>query len=282
MLENLIDDLNDKIANLSEHIKGLKQDSPDDSSYLLDLVHSDEWPLAVSPHKIINEASEEQKAQRAAAITRQLDLKIDSFSFLDFGCGEGYVADVVARIGNAKSSIGYDVVDTFKKDAACILTCDRSIVQEHGPYDVVLLHDVVDHIDPNSVVNELKFIKSILSPKGSVFVKCHPWCSRHGSHLYREMNKAFVHLIFTEKELQQLGISVEHTVSKVLYPVIEYSKWFAAAGFKMRKKPVQTIDGVETFFRKESLIRRRLMKLYSSNHLPTIQMQQSFVDFVLF
>ena len=68
---------------------------------------------------------------------------------LDFGCGEGHV--VVKASATAARSIGFDIVKTgvhdWEKSGKYLLTRNFDKVINSGPYDIILLYDVLDHCE---------------------------------------------------------------------------------------------------------------------------------------
>jgi len=68
-------------------------------------------------------------------------------------------------------------------------------------YDFILINDVLDHAaDP---LDMLEQVNKIRNPETKIVVRCHPWTSRHGTHVYKQMNKAFLHLIFNPYHYDQ-------------------------------------------------------------------------------
>jgi hypothetical protein len=67
---------------------------------------------------------------------------------------------------------------------------------------IVFLYDVLDH----AIDAEQAYIKEAhrcLAPNGTVYVRCHPWTSKHATHLYKQgINKAYFHLFLTWDEIR--------------------------------------------------------------------------------
>jgi 2-polyprenyl-3-methyl-5-hydroxy-6-metoxy-1,4-benzoquinol methylase len=252
-----------------------EQDAPDFNA-LLNLLNGNEWPEAVSSVLICND-SEEDKLERADGI---IDFINDSFgdkSVLDFGCGEGHIS---LKLGDlAHKSVGYDIVQSgvlsWESDGDYLLTTDFEKVKANGPYDIVLVYDVLDHCkDP---VEALKQIASVCKPTTKIIVRCHSWMSRHGAHLYKQKNKAWVHLFFTEKELNKMGLTID-PIQKCFFPIDTQNNWFKNAGFKIIKSnPIKTF--VEPFFRRPLLVAR--LPVEHKNKFPEWQMSQLFNDYTL-
>lgn len=250
------------------------------------------WPEAVPSELICDMKSTPDKQERAQGI---LDIIVDEDikdkSFLDFGCGEGFLAQVAAK--NAKIAVGYDIVQSgdLKWEAEadkCLLTTNMAEVQKHAPYDVICLYDVLDHVtDPIAV---LKQAKDLVGDMGRIYARCHPWCSRHGSNLYYEVNKAYIHLIFTEEELATLGYVAPPNI-KVLFPQMTYDKIIKASDLKIVSRYTDN-DPLESFFLNNDVIKQRILANWDApipfanpgwkiEKFPKDQLEQSFVDFVL-
>ena len=174
-------------------------------------------------------------------------------------------------------SIGYDLIQSgnleWNND---ILTTDWEVVENNGPFDFILLYDVLDHVEnPVEVLNK---IKKVCNLETKVFVRCHPFTCRHGGHLYHKMNKAFIHFIFTEEELAELGLKVD-IIQKTYTPIKDNNKWFSDAGFKVTVSDTITTP-VEDFFKNPIFMKKLPIHLYGNN-FPEFQMSQQFNDYVL-
>ena len=168
---------------------------------LIDFLQSADWPEA-APAFLICQNTEEDKTERAEGIINYIAENFTNKKFCDFGCGEGHVAREAGKI--AGYSIGYDVVkdgtlpwESTEYDYS--LTTDFEKIKQNGPYDIILLYDVLDHV--KSPEDVLKQVASISNANTKIFVRFHPWIGRHGGHLYKDLNKAWAHLVFTEEEL---------------------------------------------------------------------------------
>ena len=71
----------------------------------------------------------------------------------------------------------------------------------------------------------LNQVKSVCGPQTKIFTRCHSWMSRHGSHIYKQLNKAWVHLFFTEDELVKMGLKLDFTF-KYFFPLKTQQNWF--------------------------------------------------------
>lgn len=297
-LEGKVDAQAKAIDELKELIKPIPRQSltpvEGDFEVLKGLLQSDKWPAAVEPFLICSTDSDQDKEDRAEGI---LDLIIDThlegLSFLDFGCGEGHVVSH-ALSQNPKISIGYDVVAASRwksiNDERAVYTTEWEDVQKHSPFDVVLLYDVIDHIASSSdeIITALKRIKSVMAANAKVYVRCHPWCSRHATHLYHQINKAYVHLIFSPEELEQMGYIGTFT-HNIIHPMMTYSELFRAGGLRAHRKEKITRSDVEKFFQITPVIANRIKKQWKQSHEKPlrdgkqfpVQTEIQFIDYVL-
>ncbi len=252
---------------------------------------ADKWPHAVDPLLIADPNSEEDKVSRAHGILSIVVTEPVTGKFLDFGCGEGHVAVEVAN--KTSVSVGYDPQhqsnwDRFPATPNLVLTSSWDDVVKNAPYDYVLVYDVFDHLkDENEVVKELKRLSTVVSENTKVYVRMHPWCSRHGTHLYLSVNRAFLHLCLSEESLDKLGYKYLHTI-KVIHPLQTYQSWFTAGGFDVVSSSIVP-ENVEAFFRQPAISAMILKNWKSSpsenlatgKEFPDWQMRQQFVDYIL-
>ena len=267
----------------------------DEFDYLKNLLESENWPEAVLSFQIADEKSEADKSDRAEGIADVLLPDLQGVKFLDFGCGEGHISRYCAE--KSSLSVGYDIVNPtgslFKWDELdnnLLLTTNFEKVKEQGPYDVILLYDVLDHCKTSnashhdSIIEVLSQVKSVLSPEGKIYLRFHPWCSRHGGHLYRKLNKAYIHLIFSEQELNSLGLEVDFT-HKVLFPLLTYNKAIKSTNLNIISTDIDK-QYLESFFSTDPVIKKRLisifgLKSWGDKGAPEFQTSQCFVDYIL-
>lgn len=253
---------------------------------LQQLLNSSNWPESVLEFQIVNQSSEEEKMDRAEGIVDSiLEEPVENKKVLDFGCGEGHVSKYLSK-EKVKISVGYDITSTEKskfnwneKKDNLLLTTNFEKVKEESPYDIIILYDVIDHLegDPSVVLGELK---DLLSSEGKIYIRFHPWSSRHGGHLYRDINKAFVHLIFTEEELNSMGYKIEEPNLRIIFPINNYEEIIRKSKLKKISSNIER-QKIESFFSSNDLIKNRIMKIFKSNNFPSFQMEQCFLDYVL-
>lgn len=260
-----------------------KNNNENDYENLLKLLNSDEWPEAIDKNLICNPNSEEDKTERADAIIQLLIEKdIKGLRFLDMGCGQGHIIKASAKY-NPKFSIGYDIEkhqlwNDFKN---VNLTTNFDEVRSNGPYDIILIYDVLDHIQVDSPVDFLKKVKSVLSESGKVYMRCHPYTSKHATHLYNVLNKAYVHLVFSNDELNSIAPQKDgsNNCLKITTPIKTYGQYIENAGFNIVSR-ADIKEGPPNFFRRR-IVGNRIMKNVGMKTFPTFQMSLQFVDYVL-
>lgn len=239
-----------------------------------------QWPVAVDPLLICQADEVLERQERAEQI---LDAIVEEplvrKSFLDFGCGSGETVDAALKRG-ARSAMGYDVVPFTSPNPN--FTHEFSQLEARGPFDVVLLYDVLDHIVNEEPVQVLQKLKSILSPDGTMYLRCHPWVSKHGGHLYKQLNKEYAHLLFTETELREMGYTLE-PVRKIFYPCMTYQKMFRQAGLKVVKELVISDNIPQQSYLRLSPFVNRINRSWDKkiNKFPEVQLSMSFVDYVV-
>lgn len=247
-------------------------------SPIMAMIESPDWPEAVLPSLICDPNNEADKIERAGGIVETYlsqEIKEAGVRFLDFGCGEGHVVREASK--HAYVAVGYDLI--AKEDTYPLITADFDKVKESGPYDVILLYDVLDHAtDP---VDVLRKVKEVASPKAKIFVRCHPWCSIHGGHLYKKLNKAYAHLFLTNEEIQLFG---ELPKQRVVFPMFTYKGWIQDSGLVMIGEPIVDRVNLDAIFSKPLLTERIFQQKFTElgyKEFPKFQLEQTFLDYKL-
>ncbi len=260
------------------------------------MLNSTDWPAAIDPTLICNTTSDQDKEDRAEGILDLIiDVHLEGLSILDFGCGEGHLS-WKSLMQKPKVSVGYDIQEynwqRWPVGETLFMHTDWESVKKKGPYNVIVAYDVLDHIEGNDVteiLENLKKIRQVMAPNASVYVRCHPFVSRHGTHLYHQLNKAYAHLVFTPEELVELGYSPGPHTRRIIHPVGSYRQWFQMANFKIRREQIVR-EPIEPYFTKGGLVTDRIkdnwkvspkVELSSGRQFPTVQIEQQFVDFIL-
>lgn len=203
-------------------------------------INNDDWPEAIPKNMIISDKGEPERKFRALQVVGMIGLPLEGKKVLDCGCGEGFVTEELAR--QAEHVVGFDVKEDdhwHEKELSNIdYTTSQQTVQDSGPYDVILLYDVIDHLVGTEPGKFMVWVSSLLAKNGIVYVRAHPWTSKHGGHLYEQHNKAYLHLALTPDELLQNGIKPQPNI-KVSRPMAAYEKWFTEGGLKVADRKIQ-------------------------------------------
>ena len=244
---------------------------------------SDKWPEAVNPNLICDPSSETDKVERGRGIIElMIEEDLTGLKFLDIGCGEGQCANLTTDYGT-ELSVGYDISEFpswtgFEKPT---MTTDFEKVKENAPYDVIILFDVIDHIQQEDPVSLLNKAREVLKDDGKIYMRVHPFTSRHATHLYHDLNKAYAHLVYTEEEIEKLAPGSQHAEanSGVLYPLRTYNEYVDKAKLKCVNRRDIT-EKVEPFF-KIPKIAERIIGNTKMSSFPEFQMSMQFIDYVL-
>ncbi len=296
MSEERITNLETRVAALEALLKPQSKIETPNTEFakLKELVYSEEWPQAIKPAYITDITSDQDKEDRAEGILDMIiDAPLQNLSVLDFGCGEGHLSwKVLAQ--KPKMSVGYDIKNfnwqRWPTSENLFYSTNWEEVKNKAPYNIIIVYDVLDHIsgeDNTDVLENLKKIKQVMAPNAFAYIRCHPFVSRHGTHLYHQLNKAYAHLVFTPEELQELGLKPTPHTKHVIHPVGTYRQWLQMTNFKVHREQI-TREPIEPFFTKGDLVTQRIKKhwksspkveLSSGRQFPTIQIEQQFIDF---
>ena len=147
------------------------------------------------------------------------------------------------------------------------------------------MFDVLDHLKGEKPVDALKKIRSVMDDKGLLYCYVHPFTSKHATHLYNKLNKAYLHLIFTPEELKQILPDFEGEPNfGVKYPLKEYAAIFMEAGFHgtgpgfSSKK--EHIDPAERFFRRK-IVADRISRNTGMSGFPEYQLSVQGISYTL-
>jgi 2-polyprenyl-3-methyl-5-hydroxy-6-metoxy-1,4-benzoquinol methylase len=262
------------------------EDSLENFESLKRALFSERWPEATNPNMICNPDCHEEKMERGRGIVEMVvEDSLKNKRFLDYGCGEGFCAFIASEYQPA-ISVGFDIKDheiwkRHKSNENLTFTSSIEEARSHGPYDTILMYDVLDHIVGEDPVALLIKAKELLSPNGKIYLRNHPFISRHGTHLYHELNKAFIHLVFTAEEIKQLipNSKYQEPSIGVTAPIVTYEHFANKARLKISKRRELT-ERVEPFFRIPK-IAERIMKNLNKTSFPEYQMSILFIDMTL-
>lgn len=205
--------------------------------HIQELTNIDVWPIAI-PEYLVGEMEEDAKLERASMVLdAMIDRSIEGKTFLDFGCGEGHMAELAVKDRGAKLSTGYDIKKhsnwkTFKQAEFTHVYNEL----QRGVYDIILLYDVLDH-DKNPE-ETMRQVRNLIKKDGMVYVRCHPWCSPHAMHLHKLspiLNKAYLHLFLKYEEIFDL-CGQEPIFTRIEKdPLTAYRWWFKNFDIKTEK-----------------------------------------------
>jgi SAM-dependent methyltransferase len=243
-----------------------------------DLMAIDCWPPAVHECLVGKQASPKDQMNRATAVLQMMvNRSMKDLDVLDFGCGEGWVSNEMVLRG-AKHVTGYDIVrsETWVNFPQVEFVTEAGLLKQ---YDMIFLIDVLDHCaNPMAVMNS---VRAMLKPEGTVFVRCHPWTSKHASHLFKQgLNKSYIHLFLTEEEIKGLGYEPIFTRPD-LNPFVSYKTWFEK--FKVERER-RLDEPLHDFFKVPAFVEllaseQRLPKNRIESFLT--DMETNFVDYQL-
>lgn len=229
------------------------------------LIDAPEWPEAVPTDLLCEDTKEDKIARAETLLDMVIETNLKDMRFLDYGCGDGYMA-IQSLSRGVSLAVGYDPVGGFSSTGySRVKLTDDPASLVPGGYDVILLYDVLDHAEyPREVLGH---VARLLAPGGIVYAVCHPWTSRHGGHLYRKFNKAYAHLWLDDEGLRHRGLDLG-VIQRVLRPVRTYRRWFESAGFHVRSEVPVVGDPLERFFR-DKPVWDRLASMYAEERART-------------
>lgn len=271
----------DRISNEVIKLKEMLHDGNLPFEVLKQRLNSDKWPVAVEPALICND--EEMKLERGRGIIDLIiQTELKDKRFLDYGCGEGHVVKVSPEYSPAYS-VGYDIKQypTWQSVDNTFFTTSFDEVSQRAPFDIILLFDVLDHSTTENPVELLNRVKSLLAPDGTIHMRCHPFTSRHATHAYNDINRGYLHLIFTPEEIQQLIPTSEHMMPNigVTRPILTYQGFIENAGLQIANR-YDVIEPLSPFF-KSQLFTNRIIQQDKFNEFPEFQMTIQFIDYQL-
>jgi 2-polyprenyl-3-methyl-5-hydroxy-6-metoxy-1,4-benzoquinol methylase len=242
---------------------------------LKDIMANSVWPKAVDEDEMCVE--EEDKIDRAEHIVNDLvDIKdLTGYKVLDFGCGEWQVCNKFKKMG-AKLVVGHDLKLKNMPEIEVVKFTDAvNTVKNNGLYNLIFAYDVLNHVkNPKEVI---EFFKSIKTPKANIYIRLHPWTSKHATHLYKKKNLAYLHLIFSEEDLIKLGLKGEFTNNYS----IEYYDELLKNNFNIIKR-IEKKQKVDDFFKINPLLVRRILNnlgLKNGDKFPDLSVQ--FIDYIV-
>jgi len=280
---NSIEQIEQNNSNEIKQIKKEEKQSENKCDVLKQFLDNPSWSLAVSPDLICDENNQEDKMDRARGIRDvfNADFNYDNKKILDFGTGYGHLIQALAE-KNISFAAGYDIKNEFQIQSGknTILTVSWDEIIKNAPYNLIFLYDVIDHAANETPQEILGKVKSVLADDGIIKMRCHPFISKHGGHVYNKINKAYVHLILNNEELKELGHDFKNFPTiKVTTPLRTYNKFIMDAGLKTIDQKVVNEPAESIFLSGE--FAEKIKSNLKINQLFIPQMGTQFVDYVL-
>lgn len=251
--------------------------------HVADLLAIDCWPESILSSIANKKPSDQDQMHRAnAVLDTMLDRSVDGLKFLDYGCGEGWMAQEICKRGVAESW-AYDHQANARwssLNGVKAISSRDQFPKTNNYFDVIMLYDVLDHCeDP---VELMSHVKSCISHTGVVYVRCHPWTSKHASHLFKHgLNKAYLHLFLNWSELKEI-IKEDPLFTRPEKNAIEaYHWWFKDFEIKRERfidEPVSQFFHVPAF--KELLASEQQIPLSEIDKFLKL-MEIQFVNYCL-
>ena len=244
------------------------------------------WPDAVNANLICDPNSDQDKIERGKGIIElMIEEDLKGLKYLDIGCGEGHTVAVSADY-SPTIAVGYDQKQypnwsQIPAKDNLRFTTDFEEVSKLGPFDVITIFDVLDHSMEEDPVILLEKAREVLADMGKIYLRCHPWISRHGTHLYHSLNKAYAHILFSDEELSEIIPQPKFVEPsrQIVRPIATYDQYIKLANLVTLNRREIT-EKPEPFFRLPSLEKRICQRTKMPN-FPEYQMSVQFVDYVL-
>lgn len=246
------------------------------------LLKQEIWPQAIENELICLEEHEDDKLARAAEVCKDVfKTDLTNKKILDFGCGEGHSSYLLATLSDAEIVVGYDIEQNFKNFEQVenlLFSNDLQQVYDQDSYDIILAYDVLDHTD--DIEKTMQLLKSLKKETGKIYLRCHPWTSRHATHIYKDLNKAYAHLIFSEDEFYQMGIKPGNAVW-CNDPINFYKDLFRKNDLKIIQENITTQSFEFFFLTKPAILKRMKKNLKIEEKLPVDVLEIQFIDYLL-
>ena len=160
----------------------------------------DEWAILGKDKGMENSHAASVSEILDYALSR-LKTESDSFTFLDFGCGNGWVADQISKKNNCSFSMGVDGAENMilnaknRQSEAVFCLEDLNSFETDKKFDLIFSMEVLYYLENPSTVIER--IKHMLNPEGRFMMgidhyfeneECHDWQEKVGTrmHLFKE------------------------------------------------------------------------------------------------
>ena len=147
------------------------------------------------------------------------------------------------------------------------------------------MFDVLDHLKTDNPVEALTKVRTLLKDDGRLYCTVHPFTSKHATHSYRTANKAYLHLIFSQAEIQQMYPELEQEYNLgIKYPLKSYASYFIQSGFHGTgagfDSKTEHIEPAPAFFR-QPLLQNRIRASVDIPGNFEYQLSVQFIDYIL-
>ena len=160
----------------------------------------DEWAILGKDKGMENSHAASVSEILDYALSR-LKTESDSFTFLDFGCGNGWVADQISKKNYCSFSMGVDGAENMilnaknRQSEAVFCLEDLNSFETDKKFDLIFSMEVLYYLENPSTVIDI--IKHMLNPKGRFIMgidhyfeneECHDWQDKVGTlmHMFKE------------------------------------------------------------------------------------------------
>jgi SAM-dependent methyltransferase len=208
---------------------------------------------------------------------------VEGAKFLDYGCGDGWITQEICKRG-VMESWGYDIKESrnWSKLKGKIEMCSKREELPKSPnyFDAIMLYDVLDHCE--NPVELMAHVRNCVKHTGTVYVRCHPWTSKHATHLFKHgVNKAYLHLFLNWNEIKEITKEDPMFTRPEKNAVEAYHWWFKDFEIKRErfiKEPVSDFFHVPAF--KELLANEQQVPLSEIDAFLKL-MEVQFVNYCL-
>mgnify|MGYP001586941062 CR=1 FL=1 len=237
----------------------------EDEKWIREANENPNWTEAINEN-LISKTEEDEKEKTIGILSTFANNDIKNKKICDFNVKTS-LKDLALSYG-ALTAINFNSIKEIK---------------DNSPYDHIFMYDFLDHVeDP---VSYLIIARECLKKEGKIHIRFHPWCSRHGGHAFRKLNKAWIHLFLSEKVLFSLNNN-KLCPQKVIHPINTYDSWIREAKLTKLNKEIIITKQTDSFLT-EPHIFKKLIESYKNstnidfrngNKLPEYQLSMQFVD----
>lgn len=287
--EDKEDKLNNLISSLYEIIELLQTKKNvinfhlKDFTSLRQILKSDVWPKSVN----LDNFDEKEYLEKFLVNV----INIDNLDVLYLGkypeTFQNYVKDKnpSKAVAYYEESTKLNKNNNYKKDfyesSTLISTTNFNDVIKEAPYDVIIIYDFIEHTNIQMPVDKiLGMIKNLRKNNGPIYFRAHPFCSRFHDHNNYHSNKAYSHLVFSEKEKLKIGCLSGQRPCRELLTETDYFKLFFDQELEIKERKLIE-HSPEKFFFEQKLIAERIKDTLNTEIITPEEIGLEFIDYVL-